>query len=112
MCCRNWGTERNGLLVSLDMVDYPQSTSLSIHNFPNRNEKDDDLHTSRTPRHLPPLPHAVDFPRAVCVRLALHVVVIERCAAGSDEEACAHEGGGGCADFFHGGDFGGEGGAV
>lgn len=48
-------------------------------------------YTSRTPRDLPPLPHAVEFPRAMCVRLALHVVVIERRAAGSDEETRAHE---------------------
>lgn len=69
-------------------------------------------HTSRTPRGLPPLPHTLDLALALRLRLAHHVVIVERLAPVADEEGGAEQWGGGGADFFDGGDGFGEGGCV
>lgn len=46
------------------------------------------------------------------LRLAHHVIIIERLATVTDEEGGTEEWGGGGADFFDGGDGWGEGGCV
>lgn len=61
-------------------------------------------HARRTPRHLPPLPHALHLPLAVRLRLALHVVVIVGPAPRPDEEGRAEQRGGRGADLVDLGD--------
>lgn len=46
------------------------------------------------------------------VCFAFHEVIVKRFASGADEEARAHERGGGGAEFFHGGNGVGERGGV
>ena len=60
-------------------------------------------HTSRTPRNLPPLSHALHLPPPVRLRLAHHVIVVERLASRADEEGGTEQGRGTGTDF---GDFG------
>lgn len=61
-------------------------------------------HARRTPRHFPPLPHALHLPLAVRLRLALHVVVIVGPAPRPDEEGRAEQRGGRGADLVDLGD--------
>ena len=49
------------------------------------------LHTSSTPRNLPPLPHTINFPLPMRFSLTFHIIVIESRASSADEERCAEE---------------------
>ena len=50
-----------------------------------------DSHTSRAPRHLSALAHTLDFPPAIRLRFADHVVIIEWLAASANEEGGAEQ---------------------
>lgn len=48
-------------------------------------------HTSRTSRNLASFLHAIEFPTAMCVSLAFHVIIIEFSTPCPDEIRGAHQ---------------------
>ena len=70
------------------------------------------LHTSSTPRNLPPFPHAIYFPFAMRLGLAFHIVIVKSGASCANEERCTEQRSWRSTDFCYFGDGIGEWGGI